>query len=244
MKPQKEFRLFVTLIMLPAALLIQSCLADSDPIYDNSANGTLLGIGTLNIIQDRDYYFNMDDGSKLYPGDTLYIHNYPLIDGQRAFVTFTPLNEPKSGYQYNARILHIENILTKEIIPLTTATADSIGDDPINATSIWLTDGYLNINYTYYYSNDPQKKHMLNLIINETPEAEEEPEALLNLEFRHNAHGDAYSIPVPGIVSFRLKRIEEAMRKKKGFNIRFNSLEGGIKHITVPFDSPSKITLP
>lgn len=49
--------------------------------------------------------------------------------------------------------------------------ADSIGDDNINATDLWITGEYLNIKYQFYHSNNEDKKHMLNLVINEASTA-------------------------------------------------------------------------
>ena len=50
--------------------------------------------------------------------------------------------------------------------------ADSIGDDNINATDLWITGEYLNIKYQFYHSNNEDKKHMLNLVINEASTGE------------------------------------------------------------------------
>lgn len=62
----------------------------------------------------------------------------------------------KPGYE-NGKIFTIEDILTKEIIPLTEATADSIGDDRINVTAHALTKDYLTIEYQYLGSMNENK---------------------------------------------------------------------------------------
>ena len=64
------------LLFLTAAVL-QSCLDDWD---DKNA---LFAVGTVKVIEGKDYYFSLDEGSKLYPSDTTYVHNYAVIDGQR-----------------------------------------------------------------------------------------------------------------------------------------------------------------
>ena len=81
----------------------------------------------------------------MYPSDTTYIHNYTVENNQRVFIHFLPLEEDIPGYDYNVKLIQLENILTKDIIPLTEETADSIGNDRINATSLWITGNYLNI---------------------------------------------------------------------------------------------------
>ncbi|WP_290392498.1 NigD-like N-terminal domain-containing protein, partial [uncultured Bacteroides sp.] len=69
------------LLFLTAAVL-QSCLDDWD---DKNA---LFAVGTVKVIEGKDYYFSLDEGSKLYPSDTTYVHNYAVIDGQRTFIYF------------------------------------------------------------------------------------------------------------------------------------------------------------
>ena len=59
----------------------------------------------------------------MYPSDTTYIHNYTVNDDQRVFIHFLPLEESIPGYKYNVKLIQIEDILTKDIIPLTEETA-------------------------------------------------------------------------------------------------------------------------
>ena len=150
------------LLIIP---MLQSCLND-----DDENRGTRFTIGTIEVIGEKEYFFNLDDGDKMYPSDTTYIHNYTVENNQRVFIHFLPLEEDIPGYDYNVKLIQLENILTKDIIPLTEETADSIGNDRINATSLWITGNYLNIEHQFFHSNNPDKKHMLNLVINETAE--------------------------------------------------------------------------
>ena len=110
----------------------------------------------------------MDNGDNVLPADTADIRNrkYTVAEGQRVFVGYLQMGEEKPGYE-NGKIFTIEDILTKEIIPLTEATADSIGDDRINVTAHALTKDYLTIEYQYLGSMNENKKHMLNLVQNE-----------------------------------------------------------------------------
>ncbi|EJX09438.1 hypothetical protein, secreted, partial [gut metagenome] len=92
------------------AFALQSCLDNDDTKY------TQLAIGTIEMIEGQDYYFSLDAGGKMYPGDTTQINNYPLKSGQRAFIYFDLLDEKVPGYDYNAMVYRIENILTKDIV--------------------------------------------------------------------------------------------------------------------------------
>jgi len=223
--------LMASAFLLLGSLALQSCLND----WDSDSNNSYLTIGTLKIIQGKDYYFNLDDGNKMYPGDTTYVHNYPLVDGQRTFIHYRPLDEKISGYEYNAQIFEIENILTKEIIPLTAATTDSIGDDPIDVTDIWITGNYLNISYQLYHSNNADKKHMLNLVVNQTTTPSAIDAGYVDLEFRHNAYNDAQRVVSSGVVSFKLDAIANQLTGKKGVKIRVKTIYDGIRYTTIDF---------
>lgn len=233
----KKFRmalatLLLTLVTMP---LLQSCLDD----WDDSER-PLLTIGTVRIIDGNDYYFALDEGTKMFPGDTAYINNYTLIEGQRAFVNFYLMDEKIDGYDYNAQIYHIENILTKDIYSMPAEKADSIGDDRINATNLWITGDYLNIQYQLYHSNNESKKHMLNLVINEASDGKNDKEGYITLEFRQNAYDDEPSSRGNGIVSFKLDKIADRMAGKQGLNIRVKTLYDGERYYTVDFKEEDK----
>lgn len=220
---------FVTLMLLLLTTpMLQSCLDD----WNNDYN-TLFAIGTVKVIEGKDYYFALDEGSKLYPSDTSYVHNYAVVDGQRAFIYFSKLDEKLQGYDYNAQINHIENILTKDIYFMPAEKADSIGDDRINATDFWITGDYLNIKYQFYHSNNEEKKHMLNLVVNEASTGENNKPDYVNLEFRHNAYNDSQLQLGTGMVSFKLDDIAGLLEGKKGLSIRVKSLYDGERFTTV-----------
>lgn len=218
------------LLLFVTMPLLQSCLDDFDGDEQPS-----LTIGTLRIINGNDYYFALDEGTKMYPGDTTSVNNYKLTEGQRTFIYFYPLEEKVDGYDYNAQINHIENILTKDIYSMPAEKADSIGDDAINITNMWIVDNYLNIQYQLYHSNNPDKKHMLNLVVNEASDGKNDKEGYITLEFRQNANDDELIMPGNGLVSFKLDKIANQMPDKKGLNIRVKSLHDGERYLTIDF---------
>lgn len=233
----KKFKITLNafLLLFITMPLLQSCLDD----WDDSERSSLT-VGTVRIIEGKDYYFSLDDGSKMYPGDTVYVNNYTLVEGQRAFVYFNLLDEKIDGYDYNAKINHIENILTKDIYSMPAEKADSIGDDRINATNLWITGNYLNIQYQLYHSDNPEKKHMLNLVINEASDGKNDKEAYITLEFRQNAYNDEHRLLGTGLVSFKLDKIADRLKDKKGLNIRVKTLYDGERYITVDLNNEEK----
>ena len=223
-----KFIAFIFAIMT-TTLILQSCLDDNDGPAD------LLVISTINkISQDsKDFYFTLDNGEKMYPSDTTYIHNYTVNDDQRVFIHFLPLEESIPGYKYNVKLIQIEDILTKDIIPLTEETADSIGNDRINVVELWITGNYLNIEHQFFHNNNSSKKHMLNLVINQTEQASASEDDYLTLEFRHNAYDDEPRTLGWGVVSFRLKEIANQLAGKKGLKIIVNTIYDGKQTYTV-----------
>ena len=63
--------LAASMLLFLTAIVLQSCLDDWDDKYD-----TLFAVGTVKVIEGKDYYFSLDEGSKLYPSDTTYVHDY------------------------------------------------------------------------------------------------------------------------------------------------------------------------
>ena len=224
----------VSLCLLLTALGTQSCLDDNNDWAD-SFKDTLLGMGTVQTLDEDDYYFLLDEGSKLYPTDRSEVRNYEAKDGQRAFVYFDKLPEELPGYEYNAKIRYIEDILTKDIYHMPAEKADSIGDDPINITQMWTTrQDYLNIECQFYHNNDNSRKHMLSLVVNEASTDEGDPD-YVTLEFRHNANQDPANEPGLAIVSYKLDAISPLLEGKKGLRIRVRTLYDGVKYQEVKF---------
>lgn len=237
----KKFR-FIAFIFATMALVpfLQSCLNDDDEPSDS------LVISTLNVPnpESRDFYFTLDNGKKMFPSNTNGMGSYELKDGQRVFVICKELDEKAEGYDYNVEVKDIRNILTKDIITMGEGenTDEKIGDDKINATYMWYTKDmkYLTIEFQYYGTHSEDKKHFLNLVIN-NPTIEPAPTAetddYLNLEFRHNDEGDAPNRLGEGYVSFKLENIKELAQGKKGLKIRVNTIYDGVKYYKVDFPS-------
>lgn len=237
MKKLKLMTLFFLIALTP---IFQSCLDDNDSDYYNDS----FAISTINVLdQDKkDFYFTLDDGSKMYPSEKPGMGNYEVKDGQRAFVLFKELDQKIDGYKYNIQVRNIVDILTKDIVDLTSDNVSDIGDDPINATYMWVAQGFLTIEFQYYGTHSSDKKHFLNLVVNKLPEGTEgdADSDYLELEFRHNKKGDEPVALGEGYVSFKLDKIAEEMKGKKGLKIRINTIHEGVKFKKVDFPESSK----
>ena len=56
-----------SMLLFLTAIVLQSCLDDWDDKYD-----TLFAVGTVKVIEGKDYYFSLDEGSKLYPSEPMF----------------------------------------------------------------------------------------------------------------------------------------------------------------------------
>lgn len=219
---------FLSFLLL--SVLLQSCLKEENDYAQ-------LTIGTVRLIGDRYYYFDLDNGCTMHPGDTTAVRGYVPVDGQRVFIHFNLMNQDQPDYDYNATIYQIENILTKDVYIMPAEKADSIGDDYINITNLWIAQDYLNVQYLFYYDRTSEVKHMLNLVVNTAADSlwQEADSDYLPLEFRHNAFDERGNDRGVGLVSFRLASIDSLMTGKQGLSIRTNTLRDGICHHTVDF---------
>ena len=81
----KKLNLFAVTVILALVPFLQSCLDDDDAVYSDFT------IATLRQIDDTDdYYFGLDSGRKMYPGDDSAIRNYPIVDGSISLKNKSP----------------------------------------------------------------------------------------------------------------------------------------------------------
>lgn len=234
---------FATMATMP---MLQSCLDD-----DNGPNEALV-ISTINKISpdSKEFYFTLDNGKKMRPDNVQGWSGKDYEDGQRAFVIFNELEQPVEGYDYNILVRQIREVLTKDIVTMGGEnTEEKIGDDKINITYMWISSDrkYLTIEFQYYGTHSEDKKHFLNLVINDaqsspTAEGEEDTNGgtdsdddFINLEFRHNSEGDSPVHLGEGYVSFKLDEIKDRMEGKKGLRIRVNTIHNDIQTKEVKF---------
>ena len=78
---------FVTFLLLLTTMpMLQSCLDDD---WNGSAASSL-AIGTVRIVDGKDYYFALDEGTKMFPGDTTRVNNYALVEGCLLYTSPSP----------------------------------------------------------------------------------------------------------------------------------------------------------
>jgi hypothetical protein len=217
-------------ILTMTLLMTTGFTACSDLTSSDMATPTSYTIATVKVVDpDEEFYFLSDKGNKIYPSNLRNL-NYEAVDGQRVIAYFDEVTEAAEAYDYVAKVVYIENILTKDIIPISEATQDSIGDDPAEFLSYWLTEDYLTIEFVIWGDQHSGVSHLINLV--EDPTKNNAEDTYLNLEFRHNMNGDHPRQQLQGLVSFRVPKDTG----KIGMKIRVNTSLDRTKYYTIDFD--------
>ena len=114
-------------VLMYASLLIiilNSSFACSDS--DGYSLGDFrISIATVVPEGEMSYSLLLDNGDKLWPAATDVFYRPDM--NQRVFVNYTLLSGKMNGFEHYIKVNDIWNILTKPVIELTEANADSIG---------------------------------------------------------------------------------------------------------------------
>lgn len=205
--------------------LTQSCLSKDDT-YDTVA------LVTVKVINGNSYYFLLDNGSTIYPGDVSRLETaYTPINGARALVYYLLMDQGVSGYTYNANVYQIYNISTKTVVNLDDAASDTLGNNNVTIYNMWVGGGYLNVEF--YVEMSGTASHSINLVNNMLVEHSADKN---ELEFRHNAHGDITGQSVYGMFCFRL---DEYDPESTGIPLVVTVDQSGVK-ATFTFDPDGK----
>jgi hypothetical protein len=101
-------------------------------------------------------------------------------------------DKDKSKKVYEVKVNGFYQLLSKPLVNESfiledeAARRDSIGNDPFCVVDAWFGGDYLNIDFNLYYSRSSGKKHMINLIYDDTRQVSD----TLYLTLRHNAYGE------------------------------------------------------
>lgn len=222
----KKFNMYLLLLALVLIPTLQSCDNDDDGYsLDNYA------IALVSVKKDANgaVSFVSDKGTRLWPAASLVPYR-DLADGTRLMASFTILSDKQGDYDHYVRLNDYNKVLTKDVVKLTAANKDSIGDDKVHITDMWLSGGYLNVEFNMNMPSS--KKHLVNLVENTT---QTDPnDGYVYLEYRYNNMDDVTGYWGRSIVSFKIGTLIPT--PTKGFKVRINSAVNGEKTITL--DSP------
>lgn len=192
-------RIFLLAILIPVFI---ACNKEEENVEQ-----TVVKMGTIeNPSQQTNFYLNQDDSTRVWVLNS-EIKYYRPKDNQRVIMEYVKLtNKPTgSSYKHDVKLKNVYEVLTKGIFSITSATQDSIGNDPVAIRDMWVTGDYLNVEFIYPgYS----KTHFINLV-SDTAKADDYTDNKVHLEFRHNANDDYPSFNISGVVSFNISSLRK-----------------------------------
>lgn len=188
-------------VLMYASLLIiilNSSFACSDS--DGYSLGDFrISIATVVPEGEMSYSLLLDNGDKLWPAATDVFYRPDM--NQRVFVNYTLLSGKMNGFEHYIKVNDIWNILTKPVIELTEANADSIGNDPVRLNEVWIGNHFLNAGFSFNFSG--VRPHAINMVQNKMASGGEAD--MLVLELRHNAYDSHSSTLFDGFACFDLR---------------------------------------
>lgn len=169
----------VALIWLSVACVaLTSCKQDDTLRYNNITMGDIKN-GTF--ISDQGNIFNVVE--KTCEGN--------LEEMKRAFVACDVLRlKPGTENEYDIRLNAVANVLVKDAIKRNIADEDDEAavSDPVYINAFWISGGYLNMQIIFEKKEGSDKKHLVNLVMEEN---EEDGKYVFTL--RHNAFGESFT---------------------------------------------------
>jgi len=186
------------------------------------------------------FFFKLDNDKLMWTAASNF-YNYRPKNGQRIVAFYSVLSDKRATglYDYDVRLNNVYPVLTKEIFQITTSKQDSIGNDSIFISEIWIGSDYLNVEFRYYGYN---QIHYINLV---SDGSKMYTDGKTHLEFRHNANNDSPNYYRRGIVSFDLKTLQ-ATTTNKIINLVIhvnvpNQVEEKTYSLTYNFDTNSTL---
>jgi hypothetical protein len=169
----------------------------------------------------------LDNGLLVWPVNNS--NDFNTSDGQRVLISYNILsdsaqNNPKREIRLNT----ISNVQIKQVAALTTANKDSIGNDPLGISNIWIGGGYLNVSF-YIYGN--KTAHLVSLAYNTTIPPSNDGK--VHLELHQNAFGDTSTGLNTGVISFDIKSFVQNRISPVEIIIEVKNYAGTV--ITYPF---------
>jgi hypothetical protein len=176
------------------AFSVFSCSDDIDDIY--------VSYGVVrNVTSDNNYEILTDKGNTL--AVTKSYTSQAIENDKRVLVNYEILSDKdKNKKIYEVKVNGFYNLLSKPLVNESfilqeeEVRRDSIGNDPFVSINAWFGGDYINIDFNIFHAQNVDKKHMINLIYDDTQVAAD----TMYLTLRHNAYGE---VPGEGIYLYK-----------------------------------------
>lgn len=187
--------------------------------------------------KNPEFFMRLDNNSLLWTAASNF-SNYRPKDGQRVIANYSVLFDKRATgkYDYDVKLNDVYEVLTKGIFEITPEKQDSIGNDSVYVSKMWIGNKFLNVEFYYYGQN---KIHYINLV---SDTAKTYPgDGKVHLEFRHNANNDASIIKRVGVVSFDISSLQTDTSDSVALVIHVNKpnqVEEQLFNLTYRYNKP------
>ena len=166
-------------------------------------------------------FLQLDDETTLWP---VNLSSSPFGEKEvRALVHFTDVDEDRHSRARAVYVNWMDSILTKKTVPDSALVNDSLyGNDPVEIVDDWVTvaeDGYLTLRFSTLWGSRGIP-HKVNLLTGGNPENPYE------VEFRHDACGDAGSWRSDALVAFDLGKLPDTGGRTVKLTLVWRSFRG------------------
>jgi hypothetical protein len=191
------------------ALLWAGCENDDTTYYAS--------LGVIRITEDSTI-IESDAGNRLWVHNPSSV-NSDIVDGTRVLADFSLIETPlPQGIDYAIQLISIEKVLFKPVIELTEQNSDSIGNDPLQVSNLWLVRDFLNLSFNYLGGGT---LHYINLVRPEGPL----PQDTVPIEIRHNDRNDSETYLYNALVTFDLTSLQNDVADSVILHIRAKEFE-------------------
>ncbi|MCC8146822.1 MAG: NigD-like protein [Bacteroidales bacterium] len=202
----------VYLFILMVGSVFFECSNDVDSCLENQS----VAIATVNNPDEQSLFFlDLENNDRLWTASSNF-PQYKPSTGQRVIADYTILSEESEGNKVrNIKLNDIYEILTKDLVTIDDSNRDSIGNSSIHIADIWISNDFLNVEFTFKGYN---KVHYINLGFNTLKDYND---GKIHLELRHNNNDDVATHKSWGMASFNIKPLQ--IKGKDSLNIVVHS---------------------
>lgn len=192
-------RLFFALIIGTFGLLFTGCLDDDN----DTTRPQYLELGITKLGPEEQMQVVTD--SDLTLEFASYPASYEFEEDTRVMLKYSVNEQGEEGdsYDYLVDVYSVQDVVLKDIVELNEENRDTIGTDQLVVNDVWVSGGFLNIDFTFYGDD---KTHYINVV--KDPDEQSDDPSEVHLQIRHDARDDEPLKRYRGMMSFYLEALQ------------------------------------
>ncbi len=197
---------------------------------------------TVGVPENPDhYFFILDDGTTVYPGDKERImYNANGKNGNRAVIYYKFLAQPVMGFDRNIALYDVVDLTSKDISTAdNTSTLLTLGDAPVGVEEARISGGWLDV-CCYYPTHNmaSSSDYKISIVDNQTvPPPADMPEGYTYLELRLKTNDTAPALNIrKSCISYRLGPYGPESTGGKGLYLRVVPPDGDTTYLQLDYD--------